>query len=41
MRERVEQFGGTLDISSKYGQGTIIKFSIPFQFDQGAAKSHE
>lgn len=41
MQERVEQFGGTLDISSQYGNGTIIKIRIPFQFDQREAKSHE
>ena len=40
MQERVELFGGTLEISSQYGQGTIIKFRIPFRFDQGETKSH-
>ena len=38
MQERVEQFGGTLDIHSQYGNGTILKIRIPFQLDQGEAK---
>ncbi len=41
MRERVEQFGGTLDIGSQYGQGTHLTFRIPFQFDEMENDAYE
>ncbi|MBN2118042.1 MAG: PAS domain S-box protein [Anaerolineales bacterium] len=41
MRERAEAFGGTLKVSSVPRQGTTVEASIPFNSNEGQAKTQE
>ena len=39
MRERVEQMGGNLTISSRRGKGTKIAVTVPYNLESGTVKS--